>query len=138
MFAKYDVELKMFGFYSEPVDGGIELTDEQYGNLLSEQSTLGVAMQIVPDEDGFPICVTLDSILTDEQKATGVLNNNTVTRTMLLNSANEKTLGMSDAFVAGLLSDADVLKFKKWAAYKLALGKVDISKESPSWPVIPS
>lgn len=61
-------------------------------------------------------------------------------RDVLLDLANEATAGMSDAFVAGLLDAVDTAKFKAYAAYKLALNKIDIQQGFPEtivWPITP-
>lgn len=52
----------------------------------------------------------------------------------LMAAANAATSGMADAYVAGLLDDADSVTFKAWSAYKLALAKADLSVASPVWP----
>lgn len=67
-----------------------------------------------------------------------ILATNTEEQSALMSAANSATSGMSDAFVAGLLSDADTAKFKAWAAYKLTLSKVDCSVAAPSWPAPPA
>ncbi|AMM14256.1 hypothetical protein AX768_09260 [Burkholderia sp. PAMC 28687] len=56
----------------------------------------------------------------------------------LMSAANAATFGRADAFVAGLLDDADIAAFKGWAAYKLALSKVDLTQASPAWPASPN
>lgn len=64
-----------------------------------------------------------------------------VQRDALLSMANEKTVGMADAFIAGLLDEADTLSFKAYAAYKLALNKIDKQLGFPQtikWPVPPA
>lgn len=61
-------------------------------------------------------------------------------RDFLLDDADEATAGMADAFIAELLDEADVAKFKAYAAYKLALNKVDTQKGYPEiidWPFSP-
>ncbi|WP_347904448.1 tail fiber assembly protein [Pseudomonas purpurea] len=61
-------------------------------------------------------------------------------RDELMLTANEKTLGMSDAYIAGLLNEADTSMFKAFAAYKLALSKIDIQPGYPltiEWPLSP-
>ncbi|HIE1924578.1 TPA: tail fiber assembly protein [Pseudomonas aeruginosa] len=61
-------------------------------------------------------------------------------RDVLLGVANEATAGMADAFIAGLLDEADTATFKAYAAYKLALNKVDQQVGYPqaiNWPVSP-
>lgn len=55
----------------------------------------------------------------------------------LMASATAATVGMSDAYVAGLLNSADAATFKEWAAYKLALSKVNLTQSSPAWPTPP-
>lgn len=57
----------------------------------------------------------------------------TLKRAELLTSANAATAGMADAFIAGLLDEADTAKFKAYAAYKLALNKID---QAPGFPQV--
>ena|SRR5471032_2400504 len=57
---------------------------------------------------------------------------------VLMASANAETVGMTDAYVAGLLDAADTTSFKAWAAYKLELSKVDLTAPTPSWPTLPT
>lgn len=62
-------------------------------------------------------------------------------RDVLLAAANEKTAGMGDAYMVGLLDEADTATFKAYAAYKLALNKIEHQPKYPSiiaWPVIPT
>ena len=62
-------------------------------------------------------------------------------RDYLISLANESTVGMADAFVAGLLSPEEVSRFKAFAAYKLELNKVVSQPGFPSsidWPVSPT
>jgi len=66
-----------------------------------------------------------------------LLQNNTATRATLRAVADEATYGMVDAYVCGILSDADKATFELWAPYKLALGKVDLTQTNPAWPVAP-
>jgi len=62
-------------------------------------------------------------------------------RDVLLSIADEATVGMADAFIAGLLEDDDVARFKAFAAYKLALNKIDKQPRYPQeifWPLAPT
>lgn len=62
-------------------------------------------------------------------------------RDFRLSIANDTTAGMADAFVADLLEPPDVAKFKAFAAYKLALNKIDKQPGYPGeivWPDYPS
>ena len=61
-------------------------------------------------------------------------------RNALLVIANEATAGMADAYIAGLLDDADVAIFRAYAAYKLQLNKIDKQPGYPQaidWPSSP-
>lgn len=61
-------------------------------------------------------------------------------RDSLLSIADEATAGMADAFIAGLLDTDDTAKFKAFAAYKLALNKIDQQASYPvsiTWPDYP-
>jgi hypothetical protein len=59
-------------------------------------------------------------------------------QTSLMDAADVATAGMADAYVAGLLSTTQTSVFKTWAAYKLALSQVDLTKGNPAWPAVPS
>lgn len=62
------------------------------------------------------------------------------TRNHLLSAADDATAGMADAYIAGLLSDVDTETFKSFAAYKLALNKIDKQPGYPAdikWPDSP-
>jgi hypothetical protein len=63
---------------------------------------------------------------------------NSSIRDGLMAVANAATVGMADAYVAGLLDASDTAMFKAWAAYKFALSKVDLTAASPAWPSSPS
>lgn len=63
---------------------------------------------------------------------------NAVQQVALMTTANAATFGMGDAFMSGLLDEADTAKFKAWAAYKLALSKVDLTQAMPAWPTVPA
>jgi hypothetical protein len=61
-------------------------------------------------------------------------------RNLLLAAANDATAGMADAYIAGLLNEAEIERFKLFAAYKLALNKIDQQSGFPSaviWPELP-
>jgi hypothetical protein len=63
-----------------------------------------------------------------------------VERDARLDAADEATAGMADAYIAGLLEAEDVAKFKAFAAYKLALNKIDKQPGYPqtiAWPMLP-
>ncbi|MFD1557104.1 tail fiber assembly protein [Paraburkholderia silviterrae] len=62
---------------------------------------------------------------------------NTAMRDSLMQVANNATFGIADAYAAGLLDTSDSQTFKAWAAYKLALSKVDLTTANPSWPTQP-
>ena len=63
---------------------------------------------------------------------------NFVQRNDLMDVANAARCGMSDACIVGLLDLSDVATFKTWAAYKLALSKIDLTLKSPTWPSVPT
>lgn len=84
--------------------------------------------------DGNVFAAYVSPPLTPDQ----ILAANFAQRTMLMTAADTATIGMADAFLAGLLDDTDATKFKAWAAYKLALSKVDCSVTSPVWPAPPA
>jgi hypothetical protein len=61
-------------------------------------------------------------------------------RDALLVDADKATAGMADAYVAGLLDEADAARFKSYAVYKLALRNIDQQSGYPTaidWPLIP-
>lgn len=67
-----------------------------------------------------------------------VISNNAALQASLMDAAGDATYGVADAYVAGLLSASDAATFKTWAAYKLALSKVDLTKTTPAWPPVPA
>lgn len=67
-----------------------------------------------------------------------ILAANTAEQAVLMAAANSATLGQADAYIAGLLDAADAATFKAWAAYKLALSKVDLTSANPTWPATPT
>ena len=55
----------------------------------------------------------------------------------LMHEANQKTVGMSDAYVAGILDGEDKQFFESYATYKLSLAKVTKQEGFPEkieWP----
>lgn len=62
-------------------------------------------------------------------------------RDALLAAADKATAGMADAYLAGLLSDEDIARFKIYATYKLALRNIDQQAGYPTdidWPSPPA
>lgn len=59
-------------------------------------------------------------------------------RTLLMAEAQGATAGMADAYIAQLLTAADVQKFRVWAAYKFALSELNLTQRPIVWPSIPS
>lgn len=62
-------------------------------------------------------------------------------RNAFLGIANEATAGMADAYIAGLLDEVDIAIFRAYAAYKLALNKIDRQPGYPhtiDWPSAPA
>lgn len=58
-----------------------------------------------------------------------------------IEEADTATLGMADAFLAGLLTEEDQARYRAYAAYKLALAKVSEKAgwpHHPAWPEDPS
>lgn len=103
----------------------------------------GVVAVVIPDGESVAIGWLYDGAafsappvppLTADQ----ILAANTSQSSALMATANAATVGMSDAYVAGLLDEADTAIFKAWAAYKLALSKIDLTKASPPWPTAPA
>lgn len=102
-----------------------ELSPQPVPGWSAVESTTGWAFAapvIVPPTD-------------DELKAAALAK-----RDALLSQASEVTAGMGDAFLADLLNDADKATFKTYAAYKLALNKIDKQPGYPqtiAWPTLP-
>ena len=62
-------------------------------------------------------------------------------RDELLAEADQQTVGMADAYIAGLLEADDMQRFKAYAIYKLALNKIDKQPGYPHdvvWPDLPA
>lgn len=72
----------------------------------------------------------------DELKAVALAK-----RDVLIAEANETTVGMADAYLAGLLSPDEAVVFKEFATYKLALNKITKQSDYPrkiTWPPPPA
>lgn len=55
----------------------------------------------------------------------------------LMTHATDSIFGMSDAYIGGLLTQDEEAFYKKWAAYKLALFKINLSDKNIVWPDLP-
>lgn len=53
------------GFYDEPVDGSVEITDEHYNQLLDGQSN---GLLIVESKNGYPILVEYEYDIEEVRK----------------------------------------------------------------------
>lgn len=60
-----------------------------------------------------------------------------VKKNTLMSHADTVTMGMSDAYIGGLLTLEDEVFYKNWAAYKLALSKTNLSDKNIIWPDLP-
>jgi hypothetical protein len=61
-------------------------------------------------------------------------------RNQLLDAANQATAGMADAYIAGLLDKPTTTLYKAFAAYKVALSKIEEQPGFPTtidWPTSP-
>jgi hypothetical protein len=126
--------------YIQPADGDIT-------TMFHEDMTFVDVTDITPipverwaavEVDGvWEFAAPLPPVLTDEELAVTAL----VQRDALLAAANEATAGMADAYVADLLSPEEVVTFKAYAAYKLALNKITKQTGYPrkiTWPKPPT
>lgn len=111
------VTAKLAGLpFSWSPEGEFKFSDEMTEEQIS-------AVQVVIEAHDS----TLPSISELEQK-----------RTLLMAEAQGATAGMADAYIAQLLTAADVQKFRVWAAYKFALSELDLTQRPIVWPSIPS
>lgn len=88
------------GFYAEPQENSVELTDEQYEALVIGQSQ---GKQIVTDDDGFPILVELQPSQYHELK-NGKWIISEENATALLNEKREIFIRQIDSHAAGIYS----------------------------------
>ncbi|WP_185752780.1 tail fiber assembly protein [Pseudomonas fluorescens] len=104
---------------------------------VTEVVSAPVAGWTAVEADGaWSFAAPVPPVLTDAELKAAALSQ----RDALLSQANEATAGMADAFLADLLSDADKAMFKAYAAYKLALNKIDKQPGYPTtitWPTSP-
>jgi len=110
---------------------GVDISYDDWQSYLVKMNTANQTLTLGPDNE---------LVFTDPAAPTGdaLIAINTTERNSLMAVANEATVGMSDAYVAGLLDDADTATFKAWAKYKLALSKVDLTQATPTWPSAPA
>lgn len=107
-----------------PNQGTVSDDDQRYGKFLTG----------VPNGSDMPNYTGPDLTA----PPTDYVTVNATQQVALMTTASAVTFGMADAYVAGLLDDADTTKFKAWAAYKLALSKVDLTQAQPVWPTPPA
>jgi hypothetical protein len=113
-----------------PIDQ--RFTSEFVAELIDITNTLNVVIGMTYDGTTFAAPVEAPPPAVD------YVTVNAAQQVALMTTANAVTFGMADAYISGLLDDADTAKFKAWAAYKLALSKVDLTKAQPAWPTVPA
>jgi Caudovirales tail fibre assembly protein, lambda gpK len=135
-YAVFDASGNIGGFYdssdSPLPEGvvGVEISDDDWQTFLqgvNDGKLLRINAAGAPEllDAPAPTGATLVAINCGAQSA-------------LMATANAATYGMSDAFMLGMLNDADTATFKAWGAYKLTLSKVDLTQETPAWPALPT
>lgn len=135
-YAVFDVSGKLDGFYDSsdsPLPegvAGVEISGADWQTFLQGLNN-GKLLRL--NAAGAPE-------LADAPAPTGatLVAINSSAQSALMATANQETSGMGDAYITGILTAADKAKFQSWAAYKLALSKVDLTQSLPAWPAKPA
>lgn len=139
--------MRNYAYIAAGVVQYIQPTDDDITTLFHEDMTWVDVTDMSPAPAERWTAVEVDGIwelappsppvLTDDELKVAVL----AQRDALITTANEATAGMADAYVADLLSAEEVVTFKAYAAYKLALNKITKQPGYPrkiTWPKPPT
>lgn len=122
----------------DPIEGGIEITEEQYAQALDGMCeglvvTVKYGFKIVPAPE--PVVEPVPDP-TPEELAQAARS----TRDQLLLVAAIRIDPLQDAVDLGDASDAEVSSLERWKQYRVALNRVELQPGFPtmiSWPVAP-
>lgn len=120
-----------FGFYLEPSKGLIEITDDQYHDLMNGQSE---GNSIVIGDDGVP---TLKPVKVTKEEA---LSAATSKRDSLLSVAAVRIAPLQDAVDLDDSTPEDVALLKLWKQYRVSVNRVTDQPGYPgtvTWPAPP-
>ncbi|MFJ4197532.1 tail fiber assembly protein [Pseudomonas sp. NPDC089534] len=137
-FIDFDARGELLGRYDSVLhaqipDGAVEVSDELFMRTIDEHD--GVWRLTDGKVTKHPLA-NASQVIEGELRAAAL-----ATRDGLLAEADQQTVGMADAYIAGLLDADDMQRFKAFAAYKLALNKIDRQPGYPqdiAWPERPA
>jgi hypothetical protein len=111
-------------------DDAVSLTDEKYAALFEGQ-TLGKV--ISADKKGNPILIDPPAPSAEEMLAA-----NSAKRNELLTVAYLSIAPLQDAVDLDDASAEEAALLKVWKQYRVALNRLDVSVQSPTWPALPA
>ncbi|MEE9679548.1 tail fiber assembly protein [Pseudomonas moraviensis] len=136
-YIDFDAQGELLGRYDSAIHTqmpatAVEISDELFLRTIEECDGIWkwtdgkVTKHVLPNAS---------QLVESEQRASALAR-----RDELLAEADQQTVGMADAYIAGLLEADDMQRFKAFATYKLALNKIDRQPGYPQnvdWPVLP-
>lgn len=66
-----------------------------------------------------------------------ILTSNTATRDALLAQATSAIAPLQDAVDLDMATDAETALLKQWKQYRVAVNRVDLTQQNPTWPASP-
>ncbi|EZP27194.1 phage tail assembly chaperone [Pseudomonas sp. RIT288] len=137
-YIHFDAQGELLGRYDSAIHlqipaGAVEISDELFLRTIDERDGIWRYTDGKVTKHSLP---NASQVVDGERRATALAR-----RDELLAEADQQTVGMADAYIAGLLDADDMQRFKAFATYKLALNKIDKQPGYPQnvvWPVLPA
>ncbi|PRB55364.1 hypothetical protein CQ009_15695 [Pseudomonas sp. MYb2] len=136
-YIDFDAQGELLGRYDSTIHTrvpatAVEISDELFLRTIEERDGIWKWTDGKVTKHALP---NASQLVESEQRALALAR-----RDELLAEADQQTVGMADAYIAGLLDADDMQRFKAFATYKLALNKIDRQPDYPQsvdWPVLP-
>ncbi|WP_116254548.1 tail fiber assembly protein [Pseudomonas sp. OV221] len=137
-YIDFDAQGELLGRYDSAIHTqmpatALEISDELFLRTIEERDGIWKWTDGKVTKHALP---NASLLVESEQRALALAR-----RDELLAEADQQTVGMADAYIAGLLDAEDMQRFKAYASYKLALNKIDRQPGYPQnvdWPVLPA
>ncbi|MDT3310670.1 tail fiber assembly protein [Pseudomonas sp. rhizo66] len=137
-YIDFDAQGELLGRYDSAIHTqmpatAVEISDELFLRTIEERDGIWKWTDGKVTKHALP---NASLLVESEQRASALAQ-----RDELLAEADQQTVGMADAYIAGLLDVEDMQRFKAYASYKLALNKIDRQPGYPQnvdWPVLPA
>ncbi|WP_085605284.1 MULTISPECIES: tail fiber assembly protein [unclassified Pseudomonas] len=137
-FIDFDAQGELLGRYDPMIHtqipaSAVEISDELFLRTIDERDGIWRYTEGKVTKHALP---NTSQQVDAERRAAALAR-----RDELLAEADQQTVGMADAYIAGLLDADDMQRFKAYATYKLALNKIEKQPDYPQhvvWPELPA